>query len=123
MTALLMTVFVVSAAATILTLTEVLIVTFVAALALLIVQTLVDDKKTWSMWIIFGVFVASVVSGIFGVGALAAFGEIPMTIFPTVLFGWVFGDIIVLATIGTTLMVTLTPAIKRTRAYVKGYFS
>ncbi|PVX24387.1 MAG: hypothetical protein CW716_10180, partial [Candidatus Bathyarchaeum sp.] len=60
LTALLMTVFVVSAAATILTLTEVFIVTFVAALALLIVQTLVDDKKTWSMWIIFGVFVASV---------------------------------------------------------------
>jgi hypothetical protein len=46
-----------------------------------------------------------------------------MDIFPTVLFGWVFGDIIVLSTIGTTLMVTLTPAIKRTSAYVKGFFS
>jgi hypothetical protein len=123
LTALLMAVFVVSAAATILTLTEVFIVTFVAALAILIVQTLVEDKRTWSMWIIFGVLVASVVSGVFGVGALAAFGEIPMDVFPTVLFGWVFGDIIVLSTIGTTLMVTLTPAIKRTRAYVKGYFS
>jgi hypothetical protein len=123
LTVLLMAVFVVSAAATILTLTEVFIVTFVAALSILIAQTIVEDKKTWSMWIIFGVLVASVVSGIFGVGALAAFGEIPMDIFPTVLFGWVFGDIIVLSTIGTTLMVTLTPAIKRTRAYVRGYFS
>jgi len=123
LTALLMTVFVVSAVATVLTLTEIFIVTFVAALAILIVPTLVEDKKMWSMWLIFGVLVASVVSGFFGVGALAAFGEIPMDIFPTVLFGWVFGDIIVLSTIGTTLMVTLTPAIKRTRAYVKGYFS
>ena len=123
LTALLMTVFVVSAVATVLTLTEIFIVTFAAALVILIAQTLVEDKRTWSMWIIFGVLVASVVSGVFGVGALAAFGEIPMDIFPTVLFGWVFGDIIVLSTIGTTLMVTLTPAIKRTRAYVKGYFS
>jgi integral membrane sensor domain MASE1 len=98
-------------------------VTFVAALAIMIAQTLVEDKKTWIMWIIFGVFVASTVSGVFGVGALAAFGNIPMDIFPTVFFGWVFGDIIVLSTIGTTLMVTLTPVIKRTRAYIKGYFS
>jgi hypothetical protein len=123
LTALLMIDFVVSAVATILTLTEVFIVTFVAALAIMIAQTLVEDKKTWTMWIIFGVFVASTVSGIFGVGALAAFGNIPMDIFPTVFFGWVFGDIIVLSTIGTTMMVTLTPVIKRTLAYVKGYFS
>ena len=123
LTALLMIDFVVSAVATILTLTEVFIVTLVAALAIMIVQTLVEDKKTWTMWIILGVFVASTVSGVFGVGALAAFGNIPMDIFPTVFFGWVFGDIIVLSTIGTTLMVILTPVIKRTRAYVKGYFS
>jgi hypothetical protein len=123
LTALLLTVFVASAVATILTLTEVFIMTFAAALIILTAQTFVEDQKTWIMWIIFGVFIASAVSGIFGVGALAAFGKIPMDIFPTVLFGWVFGDVIVLSTIGTTLMVALTPAIKRTHAYVKGYFS
>ena len=79
--------------------------------------------ETLTIWIIFGVFVAALVSGLFGVGALAGFGDVPMSIFPTVLFGWVFGDIIVLATIGTALMVTLTPAIQRTRTYVRGYLS
>jgi len=123
LTALLMIDFVVSAVATILTLTEVFIVTFAIALVIMVAQTFVEDKKTWTMWIIFGVLIASTVSGVFGVGALAAFGDIPMDIFPTVFFGWVFGDIIVLSTIGTTLMVTLTPVIQRTRAYVKGYFS
>jgi len=106
-----------------LTLTEVFVASFVAGLVIMVAQAIVEDKKTWIMWIVFGVFVASAVSGVFGVGALALFGEIPMTIFPKVLFGWVFGDIIVLSTIGAVLMVTLTPWIQRTRAYVKGYFS
>ncbi len=123
LTALLAVTFVVSALATILTLTEVFVVTFVAGLVILMVQAIVEDKKTWTMWIIFGVIIASTISGVFGAGALAVFGEIPMDIFPTVFFGWVFGDIIVLSTIGTILMVTLTPAIQRTRAYVKRYFS
>ena len=123
LTALLAATFVVSAVATTLNYTEVFVATFFVGIAIMIMQAVVEDKKTWTMWIIFGVFVASIVSGVFGVGALAGFGNIPMTIFPTVLFGWVFGDIIVLTTIGTTLMVTLTPAIKRTRAIVRGYFS
>jgi hypothetical protein len=121
LTALLAATFVVSAIATTLTYTEIFVATFFVGIAIMIMQAAVEDKKTWMMWIIFGVFVASTVSGVFGVGALAGFGNIPMTIFPTVLFGWVFGDIIVLTTIGTTLMVTLTPAIKRTRVYVKGF--
>jgi len=121
LTALLAATFVVSAVATTLTYTEVFVATFFVGIAIMTMQAIIEDKKTWIMLIIFGVLVASIVSGVFGVGALAGFGNIPMTIFPTVLFGWVFGDIIVLATIGTVLMVTLTPAIKRMRAYVKGF--
>jgi hypothetical protein len=123
LTALLVVTFVVSALATTLTLTEIFTATFFVGIIIMVAQAVMEDKKTWTMWIIFGVFVAGVVSGLFGVGALAGFGDIPMSVFPTVLFGWVFGDIIVLSTIGTTLMVTLTAAIQRTRAYVKGYFS
>ncbi|MFZ7137653.1 MAG: hypothetical protein ACOWW1_04455 [archaeon] len=123
LTGLLIVTFVVSALATVWTLTEVFIATFFAGLLIIIAQATVEDKKTWIMWIIIGVFAASIASGIFGVGALAAFGEIPLDIFPTVLFGWVLGDIIVLATIGTTLMVIFTPVIQRSRVYVKGYFS
>jgi hypothetical protein len=123
LTGLLGVTFVVSALATVWTLTEVFIATFFVGLLIMIAQATVEDKKTWTMWIIFGVFAASIASGIFGVGALAGFGDIPMDIFPTVLFGWVFGDIIVLTTIGTTLMAIFTPVIQKSRFYVKGYFS
>ena len=114
---------IVSAVAAVLTLTEVFIATFIAGIAILTAQAIVECSKPLVMWLIFGVITASVVSGLFGVGALAGFGDIPLDIFSTVLFGWVFGDIIVLSTIGTTLMATLTPFVKRTYIYVKVFFS
>ena len=70
-----------------------------------------------------GVFLSSITSGIFGVGAMVVFGNIPVSAFGAVFFGWVFGDIIVLATLGTLLMVVFTPYIVRSRFYVKRYFS
>ncbi len=123
LTASLIATFVVSAVAATQTLTEVFYATFFVSIALMVLLAAVHDKKTSVMWTVVGVFVASIVSGVFGVGALAGFGSIPIEVFPTVLFGWVFGDIIVLATIGTALIVTLTPAIQRTRTYVKHYTS
>jgi hypothetical protein len=121
--ALLVVNIIVSAVAAVLTLTEVFIATFIAGIAILIAQAIVERSKPFVMWLIFGVITASIVSGLLGVGALAGFGYVPLDAFPTVLFGWVFGDIIVLSTIGTTLMATLTPLVKRTYIYVKGYFS
>jgi hypothetical protein len=52
-----------------------------------------------------------------------AFGNIHLSIFSTVFFGWVFGDIIVLATLGTILTVALTPIIIKSRVYVRRFFS
>ena len=112
-----------SAAALVLSMTEVFIVTFIVGIALLLVQASVEDRRTWLTWLVVGVFLASVVSGLFGVGALAVFGSIPMSIFPTVFFGWVFGDIIVLATLGTILTVSLTPLIIKSKIYVRHFFS
>lgn len=96
---------------------------FAAAIVLLAVQAAVEKHKSWIVWIAVGVFGASLVSGIFGVGALVLFGSVPLEAFSTVFFGWVFGDIIVLATLGTALTVVLTPYIVKARLYVKGYFS
>jgi hypothetical protein len=123
LTAVLILDMAISAVAAVLTLTEVFMATFIVGIAVLILQTSVENRKTGVSWLVFGVFVASIISGIFGVCALAGFGEIPLSIFPTVFFGWVFGDIIVLSTIGTALMVVLTPYIQKTRAYVRGFFS
>jgi hypothetical protein len=114
---------VVSALAYMFTYTEIFVATFVVGIGLLIAQAVVEDIKTWLTWLVVGVFVASVVSGVFGVGALALFGEIPWAIFPTVFFGWVFGDIIVLSTIGTVVAIILTAYIVKSRIHVRGYVS
>jgi hypothetical protein len=120
---LLAVVFVVSAYALINSLPSIFVGTFIAAIALLAVQAAVEDKKTWLTWLIVGVLIASLMSGIFGVGALVAFGQVPLAIFPTVLSGWVFGDIIVLSTLGTIITVMLTPYIVKSGAYVRKYFT
>jgi integral membrane sensor domain MASE1 len=97
--------------------------TFVFAIALLVMQALLENHKSWFTWLAVGVFGASLVSGIFGVGALVLFGSVPVEAFSTVFFGWVFGDIIVLATLGTMLTVVLTPYIVKAGIYVKRYVS
>lgn len=99
------------------------IASFVLAIMLVLIQAVIEDHKTWLTWLPVGVILASIVSGVFGVGAMAAFGNIPMSSFPTVFFGWVFGDIIVLATLGTILTVTLTPIIIKSRFYVRRFFA
>jgi len=114
---------VVSALALVYGTTEVFIATFVVSILALVVQAAFEDRKTWFTWLFAGVFVASLVSGVFGVGAMAAFGVIKMGAFSSVFFGWVLGDIIVLATVGTVLTITLTPYLMKTRAYVHRFFS
>ncbi len=121
--ALLLVNLVVSAWALINSVREVFIGTFALAIVLLVVQAVFEDHKSWFTWLAVGVFGASFVSGLFGVGALTLFGQVPVEAFSTVFFGWVFGDIIVLATLGTALTVTLTPYIVKANLYVKRYFA
>ncbi len=102
---------------------EVFIATFFTGVALYAALVATEDRRTWLVWLAVGVFLASLVSGIFGVGALAAFGSVPVEIFPTVLFGWVFGDIMVLITIGTILTLVVTPYLMKTVIYVREFFS
>lgn len=123
LTAILLVNVVVSAFALVNSLSEIFIATLIAGIAVLIAQAVIEDQKTWITWLVVGVLIASAVSGIFGVGAMLAFGSITTELFSTVFFGWVFGDIIVLSTIGTALTVVLTPYIQKMRIYVKGFFS
>jgi hypothetical protein len=99
------------------------IASLAASITLVLVQGFTEDRKTWLTWLPIGVILASIVSGVFGVGAMAAFGNIPLSAFSTAFFGWVLGDIIVLATLGTILTVTLTPMIVKSKFYVRRYFS
>lgn len=102
---------------------DLFIVTFALSIILVLAQAAFEDKKTWLTWLPVGVILASVVSGTFGVTAMAAFGMIPWAIYGTVFFGWVFGDIIVLATLGTVLTVVLSPYIVKSKIYVRRYLA
>jgi hypothetical protein len=123
LSALLVLDVVISGVALVSNLTEVFIVTFVAGILALIAQAIVEDRKTWITWLLVGVVLASVVSGVFGVGAMVAFNVVPLKSFSSVFFGWVLGDIIVLSTVGTVLTIYLTPYIVKTRIYVRRFFS
>jgi hypothetical protein len=114
---------VVSAVSATLAISSIFLLTFVFGIGALGVQAAFEDRKTWITWLFVGVFLASVFSGLFGVGALAAFGNIPWSISPTVFFGWVLGDIIVLSTIGTVITIVFTPLIAKTKVYVHDFFS
>ncbi|RLE82803.1 MAG: hypothetical protein DRJ51_00600 [Thermoprotei archaeon] len=92
----------------------------------IITSMFAGDPKTWVTYAISGVILASLVSGIWGAGTLTLWNlppPLPAGLFYIVFTGWVIGDMIVLSTIGTALLVTLTPLIKRTGIYVKGWWS
>jgi hypothetical protein len=112
-----------SAAALIYSSTWAFLAAFAVSIVLVLIQGFAEDKKTWLTWLPVGVLVGSLASGIFGVGALAAFGMISLDVFPTVFFGWVLGDMMVLATLGTLLTVVFTPYIVRSKIYVRRFFS
>jgi hypothetical protein len=112
-----------SAGALLLSYSTVFILTLLCAFLVLVVQASVEEGHTWVLWFFVGFLVASLVSGLFGVGALLVFGNIPASAFPNVFVGWVLGDIVVLATLGTILTVALTPTIVKSKIYVRRYFS
>ncbi len=65
--------------------------------------------------VILGSIILAVIMALVTAGSNPAYG--------LVFFGWGFGDIIVLATIGAMLMTILTPFIRRTQVYIKGWIS
>jgi len=86
---------------------------------------LVGDAKTWGAYVI-SVILASVFSGLWGAGTLTIVNfppPLPKEAFWPVLVGWVIGDLIVLSTIGTALVVALTELFKRTGLYVEGWWA
>lgn len=101
----------------------VFLATSIIGITLLLFQAYIEDRQTWITWLIVGVFIASVMSGIFGVGALAAFGYVPAAAFPSAFYGWILGDIVVLATLGTIITIMITPKIMKSRFYVHRYFT
>ncbi len=92
----------------------------------IIMGMLAGDPKTWGVYAVSGIILASVFSGLWGAGTLTIFNfppPLPSELFMPVFIGWVMGDLIVLSTIGTALLVALTPVIKRTAIYAEKWFA
>ena len=99
--------------------------TLLAAIGM-ILGLFVGDKKTWIIYIIAGIILPSVLSGLWGAATLTLINfppPAPAEAFTPILMGWVTGDLIVLSTIATALLVTLTPVVKRTAIYVEEWFA
>jgi integral membrane sensor domain MASE1 len=81
------------------------------------------DPKSFTGFIVFGVIFGSVASALIGpAGVVVTAGLHPNTYLPTFV-PWLIGDIIVIAVVGIPLLMALSPVIKKTRGYVKGYLS
>ncbi len=97
----------------------------IIALAGIITGLAVGDAKTWLAYIV-SVILASLFSGLWGAGTLTIFNfppPLPREAFWPVFVGWVIGDLIVLSTIGTALVVALTELFKRSGLYVEGWWA
>ncbi|MHA1651222.1 MAG: hypothetical protein ACTSYB_13595 [Candidatus Helarchaeota archaeon] len=114
---------IVAAVATALALTTLWIITLIITIGLLIAMYIVNPSRSWLIYVIFGIFVAALVSAIVGISIPILGGFAPVEGFWVGLIGWFAGDLIVLAAISTALMVTLTGYIKKTSVFVEGWFS
>jgi hypothetical protein len=154
------------------------LISFLLAVVLMAATIVVTRSKAWTLYVLFGILAASLVSAVVGASVvalgdlsggttvglamagvgvvalvtaisvaaryrpalsavvyvasgLAMLAALAFAIFSAsgnpaygiVLFGWGFGDVIVLSTIGTMLMTILTPFIKRTQVYIQGWLS
>jgi hypothetical protein len=80
-----------------------------------------SKAKSWAMYFIFGVFLASLLSALWGGYTLAWFLGLPPAAATIVFLGWFIGDVIVLTVIATPMLYFLTKPIKRSQVYIEGY--
>jgi len=114
---------VIAAIATILNLLILLIITLIVAIGLSIVMYILNSSRSWAIYVTFGIFAASISSAIIGVGIPILSGIAPIEGFWPSTFGWFAGDLIILASISTILMVFFTRHIKKLSIFVKNWFS
>lgn len=92
----------------------------------IIMGMLAGDPKTWGLYVVAGIILPAVLSGIWGSATLTIANfppPLPAELFFPILVGWITGDLIVLAVIATAMLVALTPVVKRTAIYVERWFA
>ncbi|MHA1731916.1 MAG: hypothetical protein ACTSU5_08225 [Promethearchaeota archaeon] len=99
------------------------VATLVIAIGLLVALGAANPSKSWFVYIIFGVVGASLVSAAFGTGGIILAGFAPAETFWVGFLGWFTGDLIVLSTISTVMLVCLTGRLKKTPVFVENWWS
>jgi len=99
------------------------IITLVVAIVLIFAMYIINPSKSWLLFVIFGIFGASIVSALWGIWIPVLAGFAPAEGYWIGVIGWFAGDLIVLSAIATPLMVTLTGKIKQTSVFVENWFS
>ncbi|MHA1269923.1 MAG: hypothetical protein ACTSPY_09085 [Candidatus Helarchaeota archaeon] len=113
---------IIAAFATALSMSELWITTLIISIGLIVVLYIINRSKSWLIYVVFGIIGASMGSAVFGVWVPILGGFAPAESFWTGFIGWFAGDLIVLSSISTTLMLILTSYIKRTSFFVKNWF-
>ena len=79
------------------------------------------DVRSLIGYTIFGIFFGSVTSSLIGpAGVIITAGLHPSVYWPTFV-PWLIGDMIVIAVVGVPLLIAISPVIKKTSGYIKGY--
>jgi hypothetical protein len=99
------------------------VITLIIAIVLIFLMYIINPSKSWLLFVVFGIFGAAIVSALFGISGLVFVGFAPPEAFWIGVIGWFAGDLIVLSSIATPLMVTLTGKIKQTSVFVEKWFS
>ncbi|TXT64694.1 MAG: conserved membrane protein of unknown function [Promethearchaeota archaeon] len=113
---------IIAAIATVFVLSLLWLITFLIAVGLLIVLYILNPSKPMLLYIVFGVFGASLISALFGISGIILAGFGSLETFATGVLGWFAGDVIVLSAIATPLMILLTKKIKQTSIFVENWF-
>lgn len=97
--------------------------TFIVAIVLMVAMYWLNPSKSWLLFVIFGIFGASIVSALIGIAVPILAGYGTWDAFWIGVVGWFSGDLIVLSAIATPMMVGLTGKIKQTSIYVEKWIS
>ncbi|HEY0090349.1 MAG TPA: hypothetical protein VGB37_15985, partial [Candidatus Lokiarchaeia archaeon] len=108
---------VIAAIATALVFPAIWITCLIIAIILIVAMYVINRSRSWLLFVIFGIVVPALISALIGVGVLVLAGFAPVESYWIGVIGWFAGDLIVLSSIATPMMITLTKKIKQTSIY------
>ena len=86
------------------------------------VDLALENRRDWTILILFGVLINNIVGAAWGAITLAVGGIIPSEQIGSVLFMWLLGNVIVTLLIVPIALLRLTPKIQKSKLFAKYYW-